>query len=111
MLSRKSAGILPGSWCVLRTKGLCVRHSRRSLGTFLLAPPSRKSRERAPPVLSLKPCRCASQINLGAVETRYNSWLARLRSDAFFVRNVARHGAGSHRHQLSAVHQHLLCSR
>ena len=35
---------------------------------------------------------------------------ARFHSDAFFVRNDARHGAGSHRHRLSAVHQHLLCS-
>ena len=35
---------------------------------------------------------------------------ARVHSDAFFVRNDALHGAGSHRHRLSAVHQHLLCS-
>ena len=87
--SRRASAPLPGA-CVAGDPsapfpaGNCVEKLRRA---------------RLPPVRTPDE---ASQSSPVAVPRRYCD-SARLRSDAFFVRNVARHGAGSHRHQRSAV--------
>ena len=49
-------------------------------------------------------CACPTRPQSSPIAVPRRYWnSARLRSDAFFVRNIARHGAGSHRHQRSAV--------